>query len=64
MLIVSDPNHRMPVRLVSEKAWHAAFMHNMFIRASKDELDTHVPEFTILHAPDFRANPERDGTNS
>ncbi|MAK40809.1 MAG: phosphoenolpyruvate carboxykinase (ATP) [Euryarchaeota archaeon] len=60
----ADPNHRMPVRLVSEKAWHAAFMHNMFIRASKDELDTHVPEFTILHAPDFRANPERDGTNS
>ena len=60
----ADPNHRMPVRLVSEKAWHAAFMHNMFIRASKDELDTHVPEFTILHAPDFRANPERDRTNS
>ena len=60
----ADPKYRMPVRLVSEKAWHAAFMHNMFIRASKDELETHKPEFTILHAPDFRANPERDGTNS
>ena len=60
----ADPNYRMPVRLVSEKAWHAAFMHNMFVRANKDELETHEPEFTILHAPDFRANPERDGTNS
>jgi len=60
----ADPNYRMPVRLVTEKAWHAAFMHNMFVRASKDEIDNHKPEFTILHAPDFRANPDRDGTNS
>ena len=60
----ADPNYRMPVRLVTEKAWHAAFMHNMFIRAESDELEAHDPEFTILHAPDLKAIPSRDGTHS
>lgn len=60
----ADPNYRMPVRLVTEKAWHAAFMHNMFVRAESDELNAHDPEFTILHAPDLKASPKRDGTQS
>lgn len=60
----ADPNYRMPVRLVTEKAWHAAFMHNMFVRAGKKELECHDPEFTILHAPTLRVIPKRDGTNS
>ena len=54
----------MPVRLVSEKAWHSAFMHNMFVRASEEDLRGHVPEYTILHAPNLRAIPNQDGTNS
>jgi len=60
----ADPNYRMPVRLVTEKAWPAAFMHNMFVRAESDELEAHDPEFTILHAPDLKASPSRDGTHS
>ena len=60
----ANPEHTMPVRLVSEKAWHAAFMHNMFVRASKEDLSSHVPEYTILHAPSLRAIPNQDGTNS
>ncbi len=60
----ADPNYRMPVRLVTEKAWSAAFMHNMFVRAESDELEAHDPEFTILHAPDLKASPSRDGTHS
>ncbi len=60
----ANPEHTMPVRLVSEKAWHAAFMHNMFVRASKEDLSDHVPEYTILHAPSLRAIPNQDGTNS
>ena len=60
----ADSNHRMPVRLVTEKAWHAAFMHNMFIRINKEEAKIHDPEFTILHAPSLRAIPRKDGINS
>ena len=60
----ADSDYRMPVRLVTEKAWHAAFMHNMFVRASTEELVSHIPQYTILHAPDLRAEPRDDGTNS
>ena len=60
----ADTRHRMPVRLVTENAWHAAFMHNMFVRASEDELERHAPEYTILHAPSLKANPIKDGINS
>ena len=59
----SDPEFRMPVRLVTEKAWHAAFMHNMFVRASEDEIAAHIPEFTILHAPELKSSMS-DGVNS
>jgi len=59
----ADPAFRMPVRLVTEKAWHAAFMHNMFVRASEEELETHIPEFTILHAPELKSSMS-DGVNS
>jgi len=59
----ADPDFRMPVRLVTEKAWHAAFMHNMFVRASEDELESHKPEFTILHAPELKSSMS-DGVNS
>jgi len=60
----ADSDYRMPVRLVTEKAWHAAFMHNMFVRASKEEILSHVPQYTILHAPDLHATPSSDGVNS
>ena len=60
----ADPRHRMPVRLVTEKAWHAAFMHNMFVRVNPEEAEIHEPQYTILHAPELQASPSKDGTNS
>tara|TARA_Y100001970_G_scaffold59553_1_gene75767 strand:- start:15401 stop:17017 length:1617 start_codon:yes stop_codon:yes gene_type:complete len=60
----ADPNYSMPVRLVTEKAWHAAFYHNMFVRSDSQDLVDHIPEYTILHAPELRANPNVDGVNS
>ncbi|MAH98516.1 MAG: phosphoenolpyruvate carboxykinase (ATP) [Euryarchaeota archaeon] len=59
----ADPEHRMPVRLVTEKAWHAAFMHNMFVRATEEEISSHEPEYTILHAPELNSSLS-DGVNS
>jgi phosphoenolpyruvate carboxykinase (ATP) len=60
----ADPNNRLNVRVVSEAAYHGLFSHNMFINPSDDELKTHQPEFTVLAAPYFEADPEVDGTNS
>ncbi|MBV8653496.1 MAG: phosphoenolpyruvate carboxykinase (ATP), partial [Alphaproteobacteria bacterium] len=60
----ADPQYRLPVRLISESAWHTLFARNMFIRPAKSDLAEFRPGFTILHAPNMQAFPERDGLNS
>ncbi len=60
-----DPQNRLGVRVIAERAWHALFAHNMFIRPSADELAAFgQPDFTVLHAPGFKAEPTRDHTHS
>lgn len=60
----SDPDYRLPVRIINEYAWHSLFARNMFIKASEEERAVHVPGFTVINAPGFQADPEVDGTNS
>lgn len=60
----ADPAYRLPIRIVTETAWHSLFARNMFIQANSTELAQHVPEFTVIQAPNFHASPEEDGTNS
>ncbi|MFC1659841.1 phosphoenolpyruvate carboxykinase (ATP) [Gemmatimonadota bacterium] len=61
----ADPEHRLPIRVVNETAWHNLFARNMFIQEHDPEkLAVHKPEYTILHAPGFTASPEEDGTHS
>jgi len=60
----ADPHYSMPVQIISEYAWHALFVHQLFLRPTPEELTTHVPEFTVIAAPDFECVPERDGTRS
>ncbi len=59
-----DPKYRLPVRVITETAWHSLFARNMFIQAKDDELEKHRPQFTVLHVPNFHAIPEIDGTHS
>ena len=61
----ADPAYRLPVRIVTEYAWHSLFARNMFIPlAGTDEYRRHVPDFTIVSVPSFKAVPELDGTRS
>ncbi|HVB14956.1 MAG TPA: phosphoenolpyruvate carboxykinase [Stellaceae bacterium] len=60
----ADPDYRLPVRVISDRAWSSLFARNMFIRPHPAELPDFEPAFTILHAPDFRAIPEIDGIRS
>ncbi|HEX8944967.1 MAG TPA: phosphoenolpyruvate carboxykinase (ATP) [Gemmatimonadaceae bacterium] len=60
----ADPKYRLSVRYVSPGAWHMAFVRNMFIRPEATELPTFDPNFTVLHAPEFEADPEKHGTRS
>ncbi|MBF0334686.1 MAG: phosphoenolpyruvate carboxykinase [Alphaproteobacteria bacterium] len=60
----ADPEHRLPVRVINETAWHNLFARNMFIQPTQDELKDFKPAFTVIQAPRFHAIPEVDGTNS
>jgi phosphoenolpyruvate carboxykinase (ATP) len=57
--------HRMPVRIITEKAWHSLFARNMFITTGNQEfLRKFIPEFTVLSLPGFKVDPKIDGTRS
>ncbi len=60
----ADPKYQLPIRVINEVAWHNLFVRQLFIRPTLDELKRHEPEFTIVSAPTFLADPKRDGTNS
>ncbi len=60
----ADPDYRMPIRIVTEAAWHSLFARNMFIQATDEELETHEPFFTVIDVPRFHAVPAQDHTRS
>jgi phosphoenolpyruvate carboxykinase (ATP) len=60
--VCADTNYKLNVRVVTETAWANLFCHNMFLRLSKDELENFTPEWTVICAPGFIADPAMDGT--
>ena len=60
----ADKEHRLPIRVITDKAWHSLFARNMFIRATPEELEHHQPGFTLIDMPAFHSIPSLDGTNS
>jgi phosphoenolpyruvate carboxykinase (ATP) len=61
----ADEQYRLPVRFVTEHAWHSMFIRNMFLLPqSLEEYKRFVPEFTIIAVPGFKAAPSVDNTNS
>jgi len=58
----ADPAYRLSVRFQSPNAWHMLFVRNMFIRPSVADLAAFAPGFTVLHAPEYQADPARHGT--
>ncbi len=60
--VCADPKYRLNIRVVNENPWSNLFAYNMFLRPTEDELESFLPEWTILHAPSFKADPSIDGT--
>lgn len=60
----ADKEYRLPIRVITTQAWQSLFARNMLIRATDAELEEFAPGFTVIAAPDFKALPELDGTNS
>jgi len=60
----ADPAHDIKLRVIAEFAWHALFCKQLFRRLDESQLEGFEPEFTLVSAPTFKADPTVDGTNS
>ena len=60
----ADHDYRMPVRIITQYAWHSIFVRNMFIHPTHEELMRHEPEFVVIDCPGFHASPRRHALNT
>ncbi len=60
----ADPASSVPIRVVSEYAWHSLFANALFVRSAWGSTADHDPRFTILCAPSCKADPSTDGVSS
>jgi phosphoenolpyruvate carboxykinase (ATP) len=61
----ADPGYRLPVRIITEQAWHSLFARHMFIDVpGAGGGPVHTPEFTVIDMPGLTADPKVHGTNS
>jgi len=58
----ADDNYRLNIRVINEYPWSNMFAYNMFLRPTDAELENFEPEWTVVNAPGFMADPEVDGT--
>ncbi len=60
----ADVAYTLPIRVITQRAWHALFGRQLFIRRDPQDTSEHNPDFTLIFAPDFTAIPSEDGTAS
>jgi phosphoenolpyruvate carboxykinase (ATP) len=60
----ADEEYRLAVRVITPNAWQNLFAYNMFRRPADAEVESMEPGFTVIHAPEFHADPERHGTRT
>lgn len=58
----ADESYRLSIRVVNEYPWSNLFAYNMFLRPNQDELKNFEEDWLVINAPDFEADPEKDGT--
>ena len=60
----ADPTYRLSVRFIQELAWQNLFVRNLFIVPPAGDLAGFTPQYTVITAPSYRADPTRHGTRS
>ncbi|MEQ3665986.1 phosphoenolpyruvate carboxykinase (ATP) [Olleya sp.] len=58
----ADEDYKLNIRVINEYPWSNMFAYNMFLRPTEEELKDFTPEWTVVNAPGFMADPEVDGT--
>ena len=58
----ADQRYRLNVRVVTEYPWQNLFANNLFLRPTNKEIETIQPDWVIVNAPGFMADPAIDGT--
>lgn len=58
----ADEHYKLNIRVINELPWSNMFAYNMFLRPEEEELKNFTPEWVVVNAPSFMANPEVDGT--
>ena len=58
----ADEDYKLNIRVINEYPWSNMFAHNMFLRPTEAELENFTPEWTVVNAPGFMADPAVDGT--
>lgn len=59
----SSHEHFLPVRVITERAWHNLFARHLFIEPEGDYAEG-KPNWTVMSAPGFALAGEKDGVNS
>lgn len=60
----ADPEYRLPIRVLTEFAWHQLFARQLLIRPTGEDGNLGTDPFTVIDAPGFSADPAQDGTRS
>lgn len=60
--VCADKDYRTNIRIITELPWANLFAYNMFLRPGEEELKSIRPEWLVVHAPSFMADPSEDGT--
>ncbi|MGH2381518.1 MAG: phosphoenolpyruvate carboxykinase (ATP), partial [Candidatus Limnocylindria bacterium] len=64
LYIGAHPDHRRSLRVFTETAWASIFARNLFRRPPLGDLEHFAPNFTIINAPSFKADPATEGVRS
>jgi phosphoenolpyruvate carboxykinase (ATP) len=58
----AHPRYRVPVQVITERAWHSLFARNLLIREAP--AGSKRAGLTVIDLPSFKADPQRHGTRS
>ncbi|MCB0431385.1 MAG: phosphoenolpyruvate carboxykinase (ATP) [Flavobacteriales bacterium] len=60
----ADEAYRMNIRVLTEFPWQNLFASNLFLRPDREEILAFDPEWTVVAAPGYFADPAKDGTRN